>query len=129
MSNAPFPFFAVIVLAFIFLFLPEMAIYTVQAAKANDVAEQTTKHAELVGGITDEVKARFKETLKEKGLNPDLFTVSYSREGEVEHRGKFVVQVKGSFTFRAFNFLGTGRGLIKVPITATDSGMSEVWIR
>ena len=121
--------FVLLMLFPVITFIPELIIYGVQAVKANDLVEQTTKHAELVGGITPEVQQRFEEALEEKKLNPDLFKVSYSTNGMVDHRGKFVGQVKGSYTFRAFNLLGTGIGNVTLPITATDSGVSEVWIR
>ena len=113
----------------IILFVPELIIYGVQSTKMNDLAEQTTKHAELVGGITEEVKATYQATLKEYGLDPDKFTIAYSKEGMVQHKGKFTVQIKGSYTFRTFNFFGTGIGNFTLPMTGTDSGVSEVWIR
>ncbi|MGC7930650.1 MULTISPECIES: DUF4320 family protein [Lysinibacillus] len=111
------------------VFLPELSVYGVQSTKANNVTEQTTKHAELMGGITPEVKARFQETLGESGLNPANFHITYSTEGKVQHKEKFSVKVTGTFTFKTFNVLGTGIGNIKVPISSLDSGVSEVWIR
>jgi len=121
--------FILLILFPVILFIPELVVYGVQTTKANDLVEQTTKQAELVGGITPEVQQRFEESLKQYGLDSEKFAVSYSNVGMVEHRGKFVVQVKGSYTFRTFNFLGTGVGKFSLPITATDSGVSEVWIR
>lgn len=109
------------------VFGPEIIVYAVQSSRVNDVVEQTTKHAELVGGITPEVEERFNEALKEKRLDPKKFKVEYSRKGSVEHRGKFVVRVTGSYTVKSFNLLGY-EGLT-LPINGEDSGISEVWIR
>lgn len=116
-------------MSLIIVFIPELIIYGHQTAKANDLVEQTTKHAEMVGGVTPEVENRFKESLVEYGLDPKVFSVSYSSKGMIGHRAKFTVKVEGSYKFRTFNILGTGIGNFTLGIFATDSGVSEVWVR
>lgn len=112
-----------------FLLIPDLVIYGTQAYKANGIVEQVTKEAEMVGGFTASVDERYEEALSQYGLEDKGFSVHYSDTGLVEHKGKFVVQVRGSYTFQAFNLLGTGIGHFTLPIVATDSGVSEVWIR
>lgn len=127
-GHVGFAFVLLMLIPFL-LFIPELIVYGVQTDKANALAEQTTKQAELLGGITPEVQQRFNEALEEYKLDPEIFSVSYSNNGAVQRNGKFVVQVQGQYTFRTFNVLGTGLGNFSLPITATDSGVSEVWIR
>lgn len=113
----------------ILMFIPDLVIYGTLASKSNSLVEQVTKEAEMVGGLTVFVDNRYEDALSQYGLENKGFTVDYSRTGEIEHKGKFVVQVRGTHTFKTFNFLGSGLGHFTVPITATDSGISEVWIR
>ncbi len=121
-------FIILLLLPFI-LFVPELTIYGVQSVKANNVIEDVTKYAEMSGGITPEVETMYTNRLIEIGLDPNNFSISYSKKGRLQHQEKFTVQLKGSFTFKTFNVLGTGIGNFKAPISAIDSGISEVWIR
>lgn len=113
----------------VIVFIPDLTIYGVQSYKSNSIVEQVTKEIEMQGGVTTEVEQVFQRVLKENGMSDKGFTIEYNRTGQIEHRGRFVVQFKGEYTFRAFNLLGTGKGKFTLPITSTDSGLSEVWIR
>lgn len=116
-------FFPVIVM------VPDLIIYGTWAYKSNSIVEQVTKEAEMLGGITPEVENRFNEALADYGLTDKGFTIEYDRTGQLQYRDRFTVQLKADYTFTAFNLLGTGVGKFTLPITATDSGISEVWIR
>lgn len=118
------------IIAFVFVvFIPDLVVYGTLSYKANSVVEQTTKEAEMQGGVTTEVQTQFQSFLEDYGLDDKGFTVSYDKTGEIQHRGRFEVALQGQYTFRALNFLGTGVGNFSLPITAVDSGVSEVWYR
>jgi len=109
--------------------IPDLSIYGIQHVKANQVTEQLTREIELAGGISNDIQDTYESIMYAYGLDPDKFTLQISREGNIEYRGKFVVAVKGNYLFKTFNILGSGVGQINLPISATDSGISEVWIR
>lgn len=113
----------------IITFVPELIVYGTLATKANSVVEQTIKEAEMTGGITPEVEEQYKKILKEYGLDDKGFSIKYDRIGKVAHRERFAVELKGSYTFKTFNLLGTGIGNFSLPIVSNDSGISEVWTR
>lgn len=121
--------FILMLLLPIMVFIPDLIVYGTWNYKANAVVEQVTKEAEMVGGITPEVESRMQQSLKEYGLEGKGFTATYDRTGLVEHRGRFVVELKGKYTFKGFNIMGSKIGHFSLPITSIDSGMSEVWIR
>lgn len=121
--------FVLLLLFPVIVIIPDLTIYGTLAYKSNSVVEQVTKEIEMQGGITTEVEEVFQRILKEQGMTKKDFSIQYNRSGQIEHRGRFVVQFKGEYTFRAFNLLGTGIGNFTLPITSTDSGLSEVWIR
>lgn len=113
----------------VMVLIPDLSIYGMQNVKANQVTEQLTREIELAGGISNDIQDTYKSIMYAYGLDPDKFTLEISREGNIEYRGKFVVAVKGSYLFKTFNILGSGVGQINLPISGTDSGISEVWIR
>lgn len=116
--------------AFIFVvFIPDLIVYGTLSYKANSVVEQTTKEAEMQGGITSSVQNQVQSFIKDFGLEDKGFTITYDSTGQMQHRERFEVSLQGQYTFRAFNFLGTGIGNFSLPITAVDSGVSEVWYR
>ncbi len=121
--------FSLLLLIPIIVFIPDLIVYGTWNYKANAVVEQVTKEAEMVGGITPEVESRMQKSLKDFGLENKGFKATYDRTGQVEHRGRFTVTLKGEYTFKGFNLMGTGIGYFSLPVTSIDSGMSEVWIR
>ena len=62
-------------------------------------------------------------------LDPDIFKLTYSSTGQLQHKEKFALEVNGYFQSKTFNLLGTGIGNFKMPIYAPESGVSEVWVR
>lgn len=121
--------FAIMLFIPFLILLPDLFIYGTTAYKANAVIEHVTKEAEMQGGITPEVEALFNETMEDYGLADKNFTVNYSSTGAIQHRGRFEITLEGSYRFRTFNVLGTGLGSFNAPISAKDSGVSEVWVR
>lgn len=113
----------------IMVFIPDLIVYGTLSYKANAVVEQTTKEAEMQGGITTSVKSFHQQIVEDYGMDDKGFNVVYSNNGPVQHRGRFTVEYNGEYTFRSFNLLGTGIGQFTLPITAKDSGISEVWQR
>lgn len=121
-------FFMLITFSFI-VFVPDLIVYGTLTYKANAVVEKTTKEAEMQGGVTTSVEEEFQKIMSKYGMQDKDFKVAYDRKGTIEHRGHFEVRLQGEHTFRAFNLLGTGVGTFTLPITAVDSGVSEVWYR
>lgn len=121
--------FMSILFTIMMVLIPDLSIYGIQHVKANQVTEQLTREIELAGGISNDIQDTYESIMYAYGLDPDKFTLQISREGNIEYRGKFVVAVKSNYLFKTFNILGSGVGQINLPISATDSGISEVWIR
>ncbi|CAI6330749.1 DUF4320 family protein [Bacillus subtilis] len=113
----------------IMVFIPDLIVYGTLSYKANTVVAKTTKEAEMQGGFTPTVEKRYQELMKEYGLDDKGMTVSYNKKGEVQYNEQVQVQIKGEYTFKSFNLLGTGVGQFKLPIESSDSGVSEVWYR
>ncbi|MGG1021165.1 DUF4320 family protein [Bacillus paralicheniformis] len=113
----------------VMVFIPDLIVYGTLSYKANTVVAKTTKEAEMQGGITASVENRYKELLKEYGLDDKGFKVSYNKKGEIQYNDPVKVEIEGEYTFKSFNLLGTGVGQFKLPIRSSDSGHSEVWYR
>jgi len=113
----------------IMVLIPDLIVYGTYSYKANTIVEQTTKEAEMQGGITQEVEEQYNKAMKRYGMDGKGFKISYDRTGKFEHRGRFEVELAGQYTFRAFNLLGTGVGQFTLPIVSKDSGVNEVWLR
>lgn len=111
----------------IMIFVPDLVVYGTLVYKANAVTEQTTKEAEMKGGITSDVKMFYRQVEQDYGMQNKGFTMQYRTDHDVHYREKFSVAYQGTYTFRAFNLLGTGVGKFTLPITAQDTGVSEVW--
>ncbi|MCM3227709.1 DUF4320 family protein [Terribacillus saccharophilus] len=121
-------FFFLSVLALV-VFVPDIIVYGVQSGKANDAIQEITLDAEQQGGITNQVKANADETMKRYGLDNRGYSITYSDSGQIQHGGRFNVELDGEYTFKAFNLLGTGVGQFSLPIHSSESGSSNVWWR
>lgn len=113
----------------ILVFIPDLIVYGTLNYKANAVVQNTTKEAEMQGGITQSVQDKYQEYLTKYGLDNKGFTISYSSTGLLQQKEHFSIELKGEYTFKAFNLLGTGIGNFTLPISSYDSGISQVWLR
>ncbi|MFS0783379.1 DUF4320 family protein [Bacillus sp. 1P06AnD] len=111
------------------VFIPDLIVYGTLNYKANAIVESTTKEAEMLGGITPEVKTSMDETIKQYGYDRQKYNVEFGNSGKMQQGGKFTVKLSSEYTFKAFNLLGTGVGKFTLPVEAEDSGISEVWYR
>ncbi|MEK5105045.1 DUF4320 family protein [Cytobacillus sp. FSL M8-0252] len=113
----------------IMVFIPDLIVYGTLNYKANAITAQVTKEAEMQGGITNSVKSSYTRIENELGMNNKGFNISYENEGEIQQGGRFAIEYKGEYTFKAINLLGSGVGQFTLPISAKKSGISEVWQR
>lgn len=123
-----FAFFLLLALPLVVL-VPDLIVYGTLNYKASSVVAQVTKEAEMMGGITTPVQDRADELIEQYGLDGQNMNLSYSSTGKVNYRGRFSVELSGSYTFKSFNLLGTGIGEFTLPIKQGDTGFSEVWVR
>lgn len=119
----------VFILGIIMLATVEVAVYGVQNNKANDIAQEMTKEIELLGKIDSTTYAAFEKKIADRGLKPERFKLLVTEEKQYRWKEKFSIQVSGYYPITVFNFMNLKQGIFKLPIKATDSGVTEVLVR
>ena len=120
--------FFMLVMSIIF-FAADSISFGVQYVKSNELSKESIRLAERYGGYTPAVESEINKKIDKLGLDKEIFKVTTSTNGIVNFKGTIKIKVSGEYTFKAFNFLGTGIGNVTIPINVEKTGYSDVLYR
>lgn len=118
----------VVVLWFTSMYTVEFAGHVARDYQVKELKEFVVQQIADNGGYTSEADVKVKERMEAYGLDDTIFKISLP-SGRVDYQEKFDVVISGSYTYRAFNLLGSGIGNFTVPIKDIGTGVGQVYYR
>lgn len=106
----------------------EFATHQVRDYQVKEVSEYAVQEIQNHGGYTDIVFEKIQKRMDQYGLISAGYNIE-APNNKIEFEEEFDVKVKGEFTYRALNILGSDVGNLTVPLSATGVGIGQVYFR
>ena len=110
------------------IFTIEFATHQVRDYQVKEVTEYAIQEIQNHGGYTDVVSNKILKRMEKHGLIAAGYSIE-APNNKIEFEEEFNVKLKGEFTYRALNILGSDVGNLTVPLSATGVGIGQVYFR
>jgi hypothetical protein len=117
----------IILFWFITMLTPEFAGQVVRDYQIKEVKEYAVQQISDNGGYTTEVASKINNKMLGYGLNPNWLVVKPDQK--INWNEEFKIVIKGTYTYRSFNLLGTGIGNYTVDLKDEGTGTGHVYYR
>jgi hypothetical protein len=117
----------IILFWFITMLTPEFAGHVVRDYQIKEVKEYAVQQISDNGGYTTEVASKINNKMVSYGLNPNWLVVKPDQK--INWNEEFKIVIKGTYTYRSFNLLGTGIGNYTVDLKDEGTGTGHVYYR
>lgn len=118
----------IVVVWFLSMFTVEFSGHIARDYQVKEVKEFAVQQIADNGGYTVEVENKVKVKMAAYGLDESIFKINAPSD-RVNFQENFSFQIDGSYTYRAFNLLGSTVGNFTVLISDKGSGIGNVYYR
>lgn len=128
MSEGPgYAIFGIIFLT-IFIFSAEFSGHVARTYQVSEVKQYAIELTETNGQYSSDVAAKVQAKMNSYGLTSARWSISHPT-GRIAKDDSFEIKIKGSYTYRSMNILGSGIGNKTVAIESSGVGFGQVFWR
>ena len=106
----------------------EFTTHQTRDYQVKEIVEYAVQEIQNHGGYTDAVAEKITNRMNHLGLSSAGFQIE-APKNRIDFEEEFSVRIKGDYTYRAFNILGSELGNMTVPLSSSGVGIGQVYFR